>query len=57
MEFATAFANLVTVPSDKPEEWVARRGDESIFSVLSKIIPEVANCCHNRCTLSYNEFN
>ncbi len=41
MDLAIAFANLVTVPSDKPWDWVARKGNESIFCVLSKIFPEV----------------
>ena len=41
MDLAAAFANLVTKPSDKASDWVARNGNESIFSVLWKLLPEV----------------
>ena len=41
MDLAVAFANLVTKPSDKASDWVARNGIESIFSVLWKLLPEV----------------
>ena len=41
MDLAVAFANLVTVRSDKTSVWVARNGDESIFSVFWKTVPEV----------------
>ena len=41
MELAVAFANVVTVTSDNTNDWVARNGDESIFSVLQRLLPEV----------------
>ena len=46
MELAVAFANVVTVTSDNTNDWVARNGDESIFSVLQRLLPEVIqlNC-------------
>ena len=45
-EHAIAFASLVTVPSDK-SDWVAKKGDESIFFVFSKVIPEVITIDQN----------
>ena len=41
VELARAFANTVTIPSDSPNDFVARNGDQSIFSVLWSILPEV----------------
>ena len=38
---ASLFANIVTVPSNIPNDWVARTGDHSIFNVLSHLIPKV----------------
>ena len=38
---ASLFANVVTVPSNIPNDWVARTGDHSIFNVLSHLIPKV----------------
>ena len=44
---ASLFANVVTVPSNVPNDWVARTGDHSIFNVLSHLIPKVmsSNIC------------
>ncbi len=38
---ASLFANVVTVPSSVPNDWVARTGDHSIFNVLCHLIPKV----------------
>ncbi len=38
---ASLFASIVTVPSNIPNDWVARTGDHSIFNVLSHLIPKV----------------
>ena len=40
-EFVVAFANVATAVSEKTDDWVARNGDKSIFSVLRTILPEV----------------
>jgi hypothetical protein len=40
-EIAVFFANVVTTPSDVPDDWVARNGDKSIFSAFRSVLPEV----------------
>ncbi len=40
-EIAVLFANVVTTPSDMPDDWVARNGDKSIFSAFRSVLPEV----------------
>jgi hypothetical protein len=40
-KIAVSFANVVTTPSDTPDDWVARNGDKSIFSAFRNILPEV----------------
>ncbi len=39
--FLEAFSNLVTMHSDGQYDWLARTGSYSIYSLLSKIVPEV----------------
>ena len=34
------FASMVTVPASE-NEWIARKGDESLFKVLKQMMPEV----------------
>jgi hypothetical protein len=41
-ELAISFANVVTQVSDYTDNWVARNGDKSIFSVLRLVLPEVS---------------
>ncbi len=41
-ELAAIFANVVTTPSPHADDWVARNGDESLFSVLHRILPSVS---------------
>jgi hypothetical protein len=41
LEVAAAFACAVTAPSDSRMDWVARKGGESLFQTLSRILPEV----------------
>jgi hypothetical protein len=33
----------VTTPSAMPDDWVARNGDNSIFSAFRNVLPEVIN--------------
>jgi hypothetical protein len=40
-DIAVFFANVVTTPSDIPDDWVARNGDNSIFSAFRNVLPEV----------------
>jgi hypothetical protein len=40
-EIAVFFADVVTTPSDLPNDWVARNGDISIFSAFQSVLPEV----------------
>jgi hypothetical protein len=40
-EIAASFANVVTAPSAMPDDWVARNGDNSIFSAFRNVLPEV----------------
>ena len=40
-ELAAEFANAVTEYSSNQMDWVARNGDESLFSTLTRIMPEV----------------
>ena len=42
-EIAVFFANVVTTPSDMPDDWVARNGNKSIFSAFRSVLPEVMN--------------
>ncbi len=41
-ELAAAFANVVTTPSEAPDDWVARNGDKSIFTAFRIVLPEVS---------------
>ena len=45
-DFSVAFANLATTVSEKADDWVARNGNQSIFSVLLIIMPEVSHVGH-----------
>ncbi len=40
-QIAVFFANVVTTPSDMPKDFVARNGDNSIFSAFRSVLPEV----------------
>ncbi len=40
MQLAVMFASMVTTPASE-NEWIARNGDESLFKVLQKMMPEV----------------
>ena len=40
-QFAMAFACAVTRASEKESDWIAKNGDESIFALLSRLVPEV----------------
>ena len=40
-EIAVFFADVVTTPSDLPDDWVARNGDLSIFSAFRSVLPQV----------------
>ena len=39
-QLAAMFATMVTVPASE-NDWIARNGDESLFKVLEKMLPEV----------------
>jgi hypothetical protein len=41
-DFAAAFACAVTAVSTDENAWVAKNGDESVFSVMSQLFPQVA---------------
>ena len=38
---AVDFANAVTVPSACRSDWIARRGPDSLFQVLERMLPKV----------------
>ena len=40
-QLAAQFACAVTEASPNPTDWVARNGDQTIFRVLQKMLPEV----------------
>jgi hypothetical protein len=40
-EFAIAFVVSVTETSDGPNNWIAKNGKDSMFSILRDIFPEV----------------
>jgi hypothetical protein len=40
-EFAAALASLVTARSSYRYDWVARKGQYSIFSFFSRVVPKV----------------
>ncbi len=42
-DFVIAFANVTTTVSENTDDWVARNGDKSVFSVLRLILPEVSH--------------
>ena len=39
-QLAAMFASMVTVPGSE-NDWIARNGDESLFKVLERMLPEV----------------
>ena len=39
-EFSVAFATAVTEASENPDHWIAKKGENSIFSVLNDIFPQ-----------------
>ena len=39
--FADAFASAVLAPSANRCDWVAKKGPESLFSVLERMMPQV----------------
>ncbi len=46
--FSIAFTTALTEASDNPQDWIAKKGNESVFAVLSEIFPQ-ARCqifCH-----------
>jgi hypothetical protein len=42
-QFAIAFANTATHATNNADDWVARKGNMSIFSALQSIFPEVSD--------------
>ena len=40
-EFAIAFVVSVTEASDEPQNWIAKKGKDSMFATLREIFPEV----------------
>ena len=40
-DFALTFSNCVTAASTSPFDWVARKGQHSIFEVLRNLAPKV----------------
>ena len=42
-DFAIAFADLVTIDSPGLYDWVARTGEYSIFTLLSRVAPNVSH--------------
>jgi hypothetical protein len=40
-EFAIAFVISVTEASDEPQNWIAKKGKDSVFAMLRDIFPEV----------------
>jgi hypothetical protein len=41
-EFSIAFATAVTEVSDNPQDWIAKKGTDSIFAVLDEIFPQAS---------------
>ena len=39
-KLAVAFASAVTVPGDD-QHWIARNGEESLYRLLHKVLPQV----------------
>jgi hypothetical protein len=39
-EFSIAFAVAVTESSDNPDDWIAKKGNESIFALLYEVFPQ-----------------
>lgn len=46
-DLAAVFAQTVTALSGSPHDWVARNGDNSLFSVLNRMLPEVFTSKHH----------
>ncbi len=40
-EFTIAFVISVTETSDDPQNWIAKKGKDSIFAILHYVFPEV----------------
>ncbi len=40
-QLALEFAMAVSVPSLNPNDWVARKGEESLFRTFQRMLPEV----------------
>ncbi len=40
-EFAIAFVISVTETSDDHQNWIAKKGEDSIFAILHNVFPEV----------------
>ena len=38
---AAAFGSAVTIASSKSSDWVARKGDESLYSAFREMLPQV----------------
>ena len=55
-DFAVTFANVVTVPSSSPCDWVAKNGCYSIFNLLSTVAPRACRA-FNRHGISEAELN
>jgi hypothetical protein len=41
-EFSVAFTIAVTEATDNPQHWIAKKGKDSIFSVLNDIFPQAS---------------
>ena len=54
-EFAIAFASLVTTHSPYQYDWVARKGQNSIFALFCQLAPKVSSRKHKEyCNLCHN---
>ena len=43
LDFAALFTDAVTINSQNPYDWVARKGEFSIFALLSRLAPTVSD--------------
>jgi hypothetical protein len=41
-EFSIAFAIAVTEASNNPHDWIAKKGNESMFTLLNQIFPQAS---------------
>ncbi len=40
-QLALSFAMAVSVPSPNPHDWIARKGEDSLFQAFHQMLPEV----------------